>query len=239
MLSANSLSNCAKQPRLDRRKETCDLTIVEGLRGRAEGCGFFAFRRHDHGEEVTASPAPAATPARRGHVSRARASSTIGIPSTQGRAALPHEVFDQPTPFTQRGVAALPATKAKLYSRVVIKDAQAKYLGIQEDGGIRRPAARALVVPFQARLNRYGNLPRGGVRRLLARDDTFSGVVRGVGGIWQRNRDGTVRLLIAYEDQATYRPRFGFRRMVEKTARDRFDANFRRAFAEAMETARR
>jgi hypothetical protein len=149
------------------------------------------------------------------------------------------KVFDQPTPFTQRGVAALPATKAKLYSRVVIKDAQAKYLGIQEDGGIRRPAARALVVPFQARLNRYGNLPRGGVRRLLARDDTFSGVVRGVGGIWQRNRDGTVRLLIAYEDQATYRPRFGFRRMVEKTARDRFDANFRRAFAEAMETARR
>jgi hypothetical protein len=43
------------------------------------------------------------------------------------------KVFDQPTPFTQRGVAALPATKAKLYSRVVIKDAQAKYLGIQEE----------------------------------------------------------------------------------------------------------
>lgn len=149
------------------------------------------------------------------------------------------DVFDRPTPFTQRGVAALPATKAKLYSRVLIKNAQANYLGIQEDGGIRRPAGRALVVPFQARLNRYGNLPRGGVRRLLARDDTFSGVVRGVGGIWQRNRDGTVRLLIAYEDQTTYRPRFGFKRMVEKTARERFDANFRLAFAEAMETARR
>lgn len=149
------------------------------------------------------------------------------------------DVFDRPTPFTQRGVAALPASKRRMYSRVLIKDAQAKYLKLQEDGGTRRPAGRALVIPFSARRNRYGNIARGGVRRLLARDDTFSGVVRGIGGIWQRRRDGTVVLLVAYEDQATYRPRFGFAKTVDEIARQRFDAHFRAAFSEAMETARR
>jgi hypothetical protein len=148
------------------------------------------------------------------------------------------QVFDRPTRFTQSSVAAQPATRARLYSRVLIKDAQAAYLGLQEDGGTRTPARRAIVVPFGARLNQYGNLPRGYVRRMLARADTFSGTVRGIGGIWQRTRDGGVRLIVAYEQTAQYRPRFGMRDRVEQSAREHFPPNFERAFREAMETAR-
>ena len=168
----------------------------------------------------------------------ARALTWTGRDATQAVESRINQAFDRPTRFTQRSVASQPATRAKLFSRVLIKDTQAAYLGIQEEGGTRTPKRKALVVPFNAKLNQYGNLPRGGVRRLLARQDTFSGTVRGIGGIWQRTRDGGVKLLIAYEQKAKYRPRFEFARTVEEVARQKFPDNFERSFREAMQTAR-
>ena len=146
--------------------------------------------------------------------------------------------FDRPTAFTKRAVAAIPARRNKMYSRVLIKDTQAKYLNIQEEGGTRTPSGRALVVPVGIRLNRYGNIPRAGVRRALGRADTFSGVVRGVGGIWQRQRNGSVKLLVAYESQATYQPRFNFRATTGRAAERVFPEKFAESFRQAMETAR-
>ncbi len=149
------------------------------------------------------------------------------------------KVFDRPTPFTLRGLFVKPATKARLVATVGFKDRQAGYLELQETGGTRRPKGRALVVPAAARLNRYGNLPRGAVRRALARPDTFSGTVRGVGGIWQRIGRGGVRLLVAYEDRASYAPRLGFAEGARKTALARFGRHFARRFAEAVATGAR
>ena len=148
------------------------------------------------------------------------------------------QVFDRPTPFTQRGVRIRPATRDRQSSRVFLMPRQAEYLGIQEEGGTRTPSGRKLVVPAGARLNRYGNLPRGAIRRMLGRADTFSGRVRGVPGIWQRRRDGTVKLLVAYEAKATYEPRFGFRDRVRGGALRVFAEKFERSFRQAMETAR-
>lgn len=145
--------------------------------------------------------------------------------------------FDRPTPYTRKGVAAISASKRKQVSRVLIKDRQAEYLGLQEDGGTRKPKGRALVIP-QDKTNKYGNMPRGYIRRVLARGDTFSGTVRGVAGIWQRTRSGSVKLLVAYEQKAQYRPRFQFERTAERTARTRFPINFERSFRQAMQTAR-
>lgn len=149
------------------------------------------------------------------------------------------KVFDRPTPFTLRGLFVKPARKARLVATVGFKDKQADYLALQETGGTRRPKGRALVVPASARVNRYGNLPRGAVRRALARPDTFSGTVRGVAGIWQRTRRGGVRLLVAYEDRARYEPRLGFDDGARKTALARFGRHFARRFAEAVETGAR
>ena len=132
------------------------------------------------------------------------------------------QAFDRPTSFTRRAVFVQPARRERPVAAVGIKNAQARYLELQEYGGERRPARRALVVPSQVRRNAYGNLPRGAVRRLLARADTFSGKPRGRGsaaaGIWQRVGPGAARgkggrriqLLVAYAPRARYRPRFGF-----------------------------
>lgn len=138
--------------------------------------------------------------------------------------------FDRPTPFTKRGVAIRAATKRRREARVFMKNKQAEYLRLQAKGGTRRPKRRALVVPSSTRRNKYGNIPRGQVKRLLARSDTFSGEVRGTAGIWQRMKSGRLKLLIAYATAAQYRKRFDFGREVHKLAERHAERSFARAF---------
>ena len=104
--------------------------------------------------------------------------------------------LDRPTPFTMRGMFVRRATKTNLVSSVGFKDIQAGYLDKPERGGVRKPKGRAIVLPAGQKVNRYGNIPKGAIRRILARADTFSGEVRGIPGIWQRHKGG-LRLLIA------------------------------------------
>lgn len=146
-------------------------------------------------------------------------------------------VFDSPTPFTKKGVAYKPAYKNRPVASVFIKDIQAGYLTIQKTGGVRRPKGRALAIPARQRVNKYGNLPRGTVKRLLARSDTFSGRVNGQGGIWQRKKRG-LKLLVAWEDRAVYAPRFRFDEVARKAAEMHFPRRFAYALEAALRTAK-
>lgn len=147
-------------------------------------------------------------------------------------------LLDNPTRFTERGVAVKPATKRRLVAEVFVKDIQAAYLHWQAEGGTRYPARRAIPVPVGVRLNKFGNMPRRKLQQLLARKDTFSGTVKGVGGIWQRMRSGRVKLLVAYEPQARYRRRYPFTRIVEREVARRFNAEVAAAFEQAVNSAR-
>jgi len=151
------------------------------------------------------------------------------------------KLLDRPTPFTRRGLFKRKATKRRLLATVGFKPIQASYLERLETGGDRLPKGRALVVPVGQRLNKYGNLPRNALRRLLARKDVFSGNVNGVAGIWQRKRGrsgrGGLKLLIAYAPKARYEKRLGFRAGARKTALARVRTHWRRSFAKAMRTA--
>lgn len=146
-------------------------------------------------------------------------------------------VIDRPTPFTLRGTLVRRASKRNLVARVGFKDRQAGYLRWQEEGGRRTPTGRALLVPGNRRRNRYGNIPRGAVQRLLARGDTFSGRIGSTAGIWRRTGNH-LRLEILYASSADYTPRLGFASAVAKTARARFPNHLDRALAAALRTAR-
>lgn len=148
--------------------------------------------------------------------------------------------LDRPTPFTLRALARRRAVKRNLQASVIFKDSQAAYLEQQETGGIRKPKGRALLLPVGQRVNQYGNLPKGAVKRLLARNDVFSGEVKGVGGIWQRpkGRRKPLKLLVAYQPKAAYQPRLGFRDGALKTAKARIGGHFSRSMALALKTAR-
>ncbi len=147
------------------------------------------------------------------------------------------KVFDRPNPFTMRAIAYDPANKSSLTSRVYIRPIQAAYLGLEITGGTRRPKKKALVLPTDYPTDQYGNIPRGTIKKLLARKDVFSGVVRGIGGIWQRTGHGLI-LLVSYEPKAEYKPRFDFQGIARRTITRVIGPNMDSAMREAIRTAR-
>ncbi|SES76372.1 hypothetical protein [Oceanicella actignis] len=150
--------------------------------------------------------------------------------------------LDRPTKFTLRAYALRRASKRRLAAAVFAKDLQAAYLRFQETGGEREPKRRAIVVPVGIRLNKHGNMPRGSIKRHLAKPRVFSGDPKGPrpGGIYERRPDGRgLRLLAAYTPRARYRPRLGFRRGAALTAQARMARHFEAALARAIRTAKR
>lgn len=150
-----------------------------------------------------------------------------------------HKQLDRPTPFTIRGVAIIPAKKTHLTSTVFIKDIQFEYLQYQMYGGTRTPRGRALVVPaYATKLNKFGNLTKGKIQRLLADPNHFSGVVNGVPGIYRRFKRKPPKLVVMYTKSASYTRRFHFHRTVEKNAAANFARHFDKTMREALATAR-
>ena len=155
--------------------------------------------------------------------------------------------FENPTPFTKRALYLRRASKSRLTSEVGVKRVQAGYLKRQVTGGVRRPAGRALLVPGSIRLNKYGNMPKGAVKRMLARPNTFvaskkkSATRHMRPGIYQRKgsaRRGTagVKLLVAFEARASYQKRWNFRGIAIRKGRGTFEGHYLRWVKRAIAT---
>ena len=145
--------------------------------------------------------------------------------------------LDRPTPFTKRGVAIRKATKTNWQAQVFIKDIQAEYLMWVVEGGTRKPKNKAHVLPVTIKRNKYGNIPRGKVQKLLQRADVFSGVVKGVQGIYQRTRRGT-QLLLAFEPVVRHKPQYKFYEVAEKRIEQVIGRQFSLAMVRALKSAR-
>lgn len=161
-------------------------------------------------------------------------------------AVLPR-VFDQPVRFTQNAITIQPATKARPYSVVLIKDRQADYLRWQIEGGVRTPQPGAPVnVPVKLRVNRAGNIPRGKLAKLRARPDVFVASRNDPAtrhmrpGLYQRyKRKGRApKLLVAFEPSAAYRPIYPYKRRVVRTVLRRYARVFNRALHQALASTR-
>ncbi len=146
--------------------------------------------------------------------------------------------LDRPTPWTVRGVLYEKATKHNLKSAVYIKDDRARYLKWQISGGTRKARNKALLIPGNIKLNKYGNLPRNRVAKLRAKDNVFSGKVDGVGGIYQRYKRKAPKLLVSFEKQVKYGVKYPFGKIVKGSVRRNFEKNFSNALAQALKTAR-
>lgn len=167
--------------------------------------------------------------------------------------------LDRPAPFTKRGLFVSRASKRRLVGVVGFKRVQASYLEAQATGGKRRAKGKAVVVPVGQRLNKYGNMPRGALKRALAKPDVFSGTVKGVAGIWQRPQRGKrrtksggaqsgrtatvgkrkgLRLLAIYKDNVNYSPRLKFVPRAHVKASAEIAPAIARHLARAVKTAR-
>lgn len=180
--------------------------------------------------------------------------------------------LDRPTSFTKRGLFVTPARRDNLTAVVGFMDRQARYMGLQIEGGTRQPGPRGIKLPGNITLNSFGNIPKGVIDQLkrMAQDGTLArGIGRRLGlgnrrkgtapielflgkpagrgwekapmGIWRRvpGSPGKLIPVIVFEDTpARYRPRFHFQREADAVVRRTWAANFDRAFADAMRTAR-
>lgn len=167
----------------------------------------------------------------------ARALTRVGREAgEEATRSLPSRI-ESPTPFTLRAFAVRGATKRRLEAVVFARPIQARYLSLLETGGRREPKGRAVVNPAGAGVNRYGNIPRGQVRRLLAGKNTFAGTVRGVSGIWRRRGSG-LRLMIRFDEGNDVEPVLGFADTVRGVVRRRLPAVAAEELRRALATAR-
>lgn len=175
-------------------------------------------------------------------------------------AAMEREL-KSPTPFTKRAMFVSRASKRNLSGIVGYKDVQAGYLRLQAEGGTRLPKKKAILVPVKQRLNKYGNMPKGAVGRVIARPNTFVATKSGKStshlrpGIYKRPKRGKYRkggrgnknvgtnigpqLLIAFEDRARYRAVIKFEDRGTKIIRDGIGPALSGHLVNAVKTARR
>ena len=177
------------------------------------------------------------------------------VAQTQKKQA--SEVFDRPTPFFIRGIAGKKgfkgkrATKRKLVATVIpgytksglggpgkrVNDA----MRLQSEGGTRRPGNKIPIATEHLRVNKYGNLRRNQVKNTLAKANTFSaGRAEGVKpGIYQRDRDGSLKILISYNQSAVYKKKFPFHEIGRGVGRSKFDRNLSKAMKRAIKTRKK
>jgi hypothetical protein len=182
------------------------------------------------------------------------------------KKALPH-VFDRPTPFTVNSIGVKGARKSTLEATVFVKDIAAAYLAPFEFGGPHKliGSGKTWLNPKdRALLNQYGNLSKSALDRLKARPDVFVGTIttrsgEHIGGVWQRpaptkvvqtpggratkvrgaNKTGHLKLLIRFGDAQPVRQHLDFGTRAEAVVKANVAAEFAKALAKALATAKR
>ena len=167
------------------------------------------------------------------------------------------DYIDAPTPYTIRGVQVEKSTKKKLVATVGFRGkgfgkgqgsvAPSDYMHYQTKGGTRTPRGTAIGVPTKhLRVNKYGNIARGKIKKFLANTTKyFSGTPKGIGGgaagIWERmgrGGRGKIRMVVGWEPKADYRKRFPFEKVVKQSVNVNFRKRFESALRVALGTAR-
>ena len=188
------------------------------------------------------------------------------LAQTAEKQALP-KVFDRPTPFTVNSVAVKGARKSSLEAKVFVKDIAAAYLAPFEFGGMHKlvGAGRTWLNPKdRGLLNQYGNFSKSALDRLKARPDVFVGTVHtrsgeAIGGVWQRpaptkviqtpgkratklrgaNKTGHLKLLVRFGDAQPVKQHLEFGMRAESVVKANAGAEFAKALAKAVATAKR
>jgi hypothetical protein len=201
-------------------------------------CGAVMFKSESNANDLDRALSDAAR--RQMPFATARALSTTARNVADFEKTRMISILDKPTPFTQRGIYSYGATKSRPVAEVGIKRIQAQYLEHIIAGGVRRPEGRAILVPVGIRLNKYGNMPRRAVARIMARPDTFSGRIKGVAGIWQRPRNarGSPKLLVRYESRTEYSRTYEFQEIGIDYVRRHFPRELAASLRQALATAR-
>lgn len=155
--------------------------------------------------------------------------------------------FKHPKPFTVNSIGMRGASKRTLESKVFVRPVAAKYLQPYETGGAHVLPGQALLNPKDIRLNQYGQLSRGTLKRLKGRNDVFIGSVKtkhgDIDGVWQRRRatkgnSSRLKLLIRFGNALPVNEQLHYGDRAKVLVARRFNAVFGTAMAKAIATAK-
>ena len=153
--------------------------------------------------------------------------------------------------FTKRNFFYKQASKQSLTATVYWDDRNADYMKFMVFGGTRVPAKSALAIPTKhakKHLNSFGNFREGAINTLLNdKSKYFKGTPKGARfdseGIFERYGRKTkkggqkIRMLVAFEKDAKYKPVFPFEKIVTSYVASKkhgFEPKFRKHLAKAL-----
>mgnify|MGYP003147309847 CR=1 FL=1 len=145
--------------------------------------------------------------------------------------------LNNPTPFTQNSFLIDKAKKTHIKGVLFIKEAAAKYLKFQIDGGVRSSGKKFSIPTSNAKLNKFGNII-GKRNGLIKKQSQFLQTIGGITGVWERQKGGGLKLIIALRNSVSYKPKFPFYVIGDKYIKSTFDKNFANSFNKAMRSAK-
>lgn len=171
------------------------------------------------------------------------------------------ETFDQPRSFTKQAFTMAShfggqrASKRNPVAIIVAKPIQEAYLAPSEFGEPQSLGqGKRVRTPVNIKTGSGGNIPKDAIARLLQEPDVFIGSVNGTNGIWQRptaprpkgtprrkiksNTTGRLKLLVAFTRPVRVKTHLRFRERAAEVVGRSIDAEFDRALAKALATAR-
>lgn len=147
---------------------------------------------------------------------------------------------DNPVAFTKKATFFSGSSKNRLpvTATVGIKDKQAEYLNYVEHGGTSAAKGTAKPVPTSKMKNKFGNIPRGKISRILKkRSKYFSGVPKGSdrpAGVYQRmgsKKNPKLRMLASWKKSTHHSPRMRLAEIVQRRVNRDMNKQLRKTFA--------
>jgi len=147
--------------------------------------------------------------------------------------------LDRPMARTTKAFYRIAARKTNLTGTLGFTEWANKFMQYLVHGGVRSGEGSKVGVPYipNARLNKFGNIA-GRRSGLIKKQNQFIGNIKEIDGVWERQKDRSVKLMVAFKNSVTYQAMFPFYKIAEKYSKARFDKNFSEAFAKALRSAK-
>ena len=147
--------------------------------------------------------------------------------------------LDRPMARTTKAFYRIGARKTNLTGILGFTEWANKFMQYLVHGGVRSGESSKVGVPYipNAKLNKFGNIA-GRKSGLIKKQTQFIGNIKGIDGVWERQKDRSAKLMVAFKNSVTYQAMFPFYKIAESYAKANFDKNFAEAFTKALRNAK-
>lgn len=116
----------------------------------------------------------------------AKAINALAFDVMRAERAATAEVFKTPRPFTQKAFLVKQGNVANPSATVFARPEANQYLAPFEFGGAHFATSGLVTDPENIRMDQYGQIRRGQLKRLREQQNVFAATIDGINGLWRR-----------------------------------------------------